>query len=283
MKEEASGAAARPGELTGDPPELRPAGRGGGEGRRRPPPPRLPRGRPGWRPLAAGGRGMSAAQVSAAPAERRGWGAESGSGGPAVSRPREPEEPRRPELGSPRGEEAAEEGGRRWKAVEAPPPKENPWTRRRPAWDSPSPPAADGQLVPQDPGAAAGPGPCGERRAGCWLPCGGGLGWVGLLGVGWFYVWVGWLVGFGFFRNETRVCVVAPRAGSAPRSRARAGRPAVPLRGAQPGALAFDIHGQRREASEGRWGPAAAFARPGGGRERTGRLGEGSTRGHGEG
>ncbi|XP_027514796.1 la-related protein 1B isoform X2 [Corapipo altera] len=74
---------------------------------------------------------MSAAQVS----EQRGW--------------RAAEEPRRPEPGSPRGEEAAEEGGRSREALA---PKENAWTRRRARRDSPSPPAgADGRLGPQEP------------------------------------------------------------------------------------------------------------------------------------
>ncbi|XP_064507568.1 la-related protein 1B isoform X2 [Pseudopipra pipra] len=74
---------------------------------------------------------MSAAQVS----EQRGW--------------RAAEEPRRPESGSPRGEEAAEEGGRSREALA---PKENAWTRRRARRDSPSPPAgADGRLGPPEP------------------------------------------------------------------------------------------------------------------------------------
>ncbi|XP_027571790.1 la-related protein 1B isoform X2 [Pipra filicauda] len=74
---------------------------------------------------------MSAAQVS----EQRGW--------------RAAEEPRRPEPGSPRGEEAAEEGGRSREALA---PKENAWTRRRARRDSPSPPAgADGRLGPPEP------------------------------------------------------------------------------------------------------------------------------------
>lgn len=91
---------------------------------------------------------MSAAQVSAAPAERPAWGAE-GRDGPA-------EGARRREPGSPGGKEAAECGGRRepepeerrrQAAAEAPPPKENPWTKRRAARDG----AADGQLVLREP------------------------------------------------------------------------------------------------------------------------------------
>ncbi|XP_063271511.1 la-related protein 1B isoform X2 [Prinia subflava] len=86
---------------------------------------------PAAAPPAGARPGMSAAQVS----ERRGWGAA--------------QEPRQPEPGSPRGEEAAEEGGR---SREAPAPKENAWTRRRARRDSPSPPAGpDGRLGPQEP------------------------------------------------------------------------------------------------------------------------------------
>lgn len=109
---------------------------------------------------------MSAAQVSAAPAERPAWGAE-GRDGPA-------EGARRREPGSPGGKEAAECGGRRepepeerrrQAAAEAPPPKENPWTKRRAARDG----AADGQLVLREPGAGRGGGPggrgAGRRRA----------------------------------------------------------------------------------------------------------------------
>lgn len=151
---------------------------------------------------------MSAAQVSAAPAELR--AAE--SGGPAVTRPRELEE-------------AAEEGGRqrRAAAVEAPPPKENPWTRRRAAGDSPSPPAADGQVVPQDPGAAAGPGPgkvvCvgGGRPGAGWRVCGAFWGGGGKV-----------VLRFLFEKRKAAVCL-----------RTGTGRPAVRLRGSPAGRSGF--------------------------------------------
>lgn len=99
---------------------------------------------------------MSTAQVSAAPAEPPAWGAE-GRDGPA-------EGARQREAGSLGGNEAAESGGRREPepderrrpaVAEAPPPKENPWTKRRAAQDG----EADGQHALWDPGAGRGGGP----------------------------------------------------------------------------------------------------------------------------
>uniref|UniRef100_A0A8C8SSY1 La ribonucleoprotein 1B n=1 Tax=Pelusios castaneus TaxID=367368 RepID=A0A8C8SSY1_9SAUR len=91
-----------------------------------------------------------AARVSVAPPEQTGWGADTGRGsGP--DRSPVPEESgqdtrrTRPQVAEADESRQAEPPGRRekWRQViEAPPPKENPWTRRKPGPGSSSPAAA---------------------------------------------------------------------------------------------------------------------------------------------
>ncbi|CAM2113074.1 unnamed protein product [Caretta caretta] len=110
---------------------------------------------------------MSAAsRVSVAPPELQVGGPETG-GGSGQARSQElgetGQELPEPSQVLPEVDEAGESSGsreadppgqdekqRQWQVVEAPLPKENPWTRRKPVPRSPSPAAADTQLVLQD-------------------------------------------------------------------------------------------------------------------------------------
>lgn len=141
--------------------------------------PRLPRSLPPRAaPRSRAGQGMAAAHVSAAPAQRRGWGARSRPG-PAESERgeaaeqsgdwRQPQPEPEPEADERRRAAAA--------AVEAPAPKENAWTRRRAARDGGDTDTAETAGL-RDPGAApcerpggpgallASPGCCSPGRAG---------------------------------------------------------------------------------------------------------------------